>query len=104
VHSAVGIVLDPKQTHRHYCEVTAELIFRNEGLQSTPAAYVFVSFGVIHCPALLFGWDVEGLVSAQTRPFFLLLPALLLCRLTSRIPSIARCFLLGSYSCLLFGF
>src|SRR5262245_35142160 len=50
------------------------------------------------------GWDLQGSLSAQTRPFFLLLPALLLCRLTSCIPSIARCFLLGSYSCLLFGF
>jgi ABC transporter substrate binding protein len=43
-------------------------------------------------------------LSAQTRPFLLLLPALLLCRLTRCIPSIARCLLLGSYSSLLFGF
>jgi hypothetical protein len=34
----------------------------------------------------------------------LLLSALLLCRLTSCISSIARRLLLGSYSCLLFGF
>jgi hypothetical protein len=45
-----------------------------------------------------------GSLSAQTRPFFLLLSALLLCRLTSCISSIARRLLLGSYSCLLFGF